>query len=392
MTAAPRSRNLFIVANNIQESGGVQRVVHGLAQNFSRLGHSVQLIGIHSDPEPVRYIDSPLYREFTLYEGYSAPARWAPRTWRDRLNRRAIRAEAQRKQTHEAGLAKMTAAFNSVPDGLVIVSQIYAMDWVAEANPTHLRIIGQVHESYEAARGLTAATVGSTRHKRVMKLFADIDLVQTLTRADADKFERDGLNNTAVMHNPLSFYPDTAAALENKTVISIGRYHPQKNYSALISAWQLVHERHPDWQLKIFGSGEEEEALRGQIQRAGLTGSAALMGLTTEPEKELLDSSIFALSSDFEGLPLVLCEAMACGVPCVSFDCAPGIREIIADGVDGLVVPPRDIKALADGICRLIEDPALRRDLGAAARQNIRRYSTEEIMQRWHEVFEMIDR
>ena len=85
-------------------------------------------------------------------------------------------------------------------------------------------------------------------------------------------------------------------------------------------------------------------------------------------------------------------EAMACGVPCVSVDCAPGIREMIADGEDGLVVPPRNPKALAEGLCRLIEDDALRRSMGAAARRNIARFSTDAIMRRWHAVFDMVER
>jgi glycosyltransferase involved in cell wall biosynthesis len=98
------------------------------------------------------------------------------------------------------------------------------------------------------------------------------------------------------------------------------------------------------------------------------------------------------LSSDFEGLPVVLCEAMACGVPCVSVDCGPGIGEIIRPEEDGLIVAMGDPQALAGAIGRLIEDEELRRRMGRAARENIRRYSVEEIMRQWDEVFDLVER
>ena len=89
---------------------------------------------------------------------------------------------------------------------------------------------------------------------------------------------------------------------------------------------------------------------------------------------------------------LALAEAMACGVPAVSFDCAPGIREMICDGTDGLVVPPRDVPALAASMRRLIEDESLRRRLGAAARRSVARFARPEIRQRWHDVFDLVER
>jgi glycosyltransferase involved in cell wall biosynthesis len=116
------------------------------------------------------------------------------------------------------------------------------------------------------------------------------------------------------------------------------------------------------------------------------------MGPTDDVQSALLNSSVFALSSDFEGLPVVLCEAMACGVPCVSFDCGPGIAEIIRQEEDGLIVTAGEIDALAAGIMRLIEDEPLRRAMGKRARENIRRFSVAEITRRWDAVFAMVER
>jgi glycosyltransferase involved in cell wall biosynthesis len=392
VTTTARPRNVFIVANNVEEVGGLQRVAHNLAQEMSRHGHHVVLVGINHHANKVTYIADPLYETFTVYEQREPkPLPKSSRVGRFAPSRR--RYEQRRTRARQEAVERLSALFATVPDGIVINTQIHAMQWVAAADTGHLRVIGQSHEQYEASRGRTAATRGVTRrYDGIMRHYADIDLFQLLTEADARKFEKDGLNNVAVMHNPLSFYPDEVSSLAEKTVVSIGRYDPQKNLKALIDAFALVAEEHPGWVLKIYGSGPLEEALRSQIEDAGLVGTVTLMGPTEQVQQALLESSVFALSSDFEGLPVVLCEAMACGVPCVSVDCGPGIREIVRDGEDGLVVPVGDRAALAAAIGRLIDDEPLRRRLGAAARVNIRRFSVEETMRRWDAVFDMVER
>lgn len=391
LSRAVRARHLFLVANNITEVGGLQRVVHALAGSFAAAGHDVEVIGIVPHPTPYPYPTDGGYRTLELSDTVE-PQPWQPATLRDAVNLRARRRERDRARCHADAVQRLSRRFRSVPDGLVICTQAWAMDWVAEADTAHLRVITQSHESYEASRGLTPASQGSTRYARMSRTYRDVDLFLLLTQHDADRFERDGFNNVAVLPNPLTMYPDRGSTLTAKTVINVGRYHEQKNQRALIDAFALVLARHPDWTLKLVGDGPLEPQLQAQITQLGLAAGIELAGPSRHVEAELLASSIFALSSDFEGLPLVLTEAMACGVPCVSFDCAPGIREIIRDGEDGLVVPPRDVTALAEGICRLIEDEPLRRRLGGAARENIRRFSEPEILRRWQEIFDLVER
>jgi glycosyltransferase involved in cell wall biosynthesis len=385
-------RNVFIVANNVEEVGGLQRVAHNLAQALSERGHHVVLVGLNHHPDAVTYIRDPLYETFTIYE--TREPKPLPKASRlRRLSPRRHRYQARRRQARADAVARLSTLFRSVPDGIVICAQIHVMGWVAQADTRHLRVIGQSHEQYEASRGLTAASRGVTRrYDGIMTHYAGIDLFQLLTAVDARKFEKDGLNNVAVMHNPLSFYPAQPAELTAKTVINVGRYDPQKNQKALVNAFALVVERHPDWSLELWGTGPLQEALAEQIESLGLTGNVRLMGPTEDVQSALLDSSVFALSSDFEGLPVVLCEAMACGVPCVSIDCGPGIAEIIRHEQDGLIVPVGETDSLAAAIMALIEDESLRRAMGERARQNIRRFSTEEIMREWDAVFDMVER
>jgi glycosyltransferase involved in cell wall biosynthesis len=101
---------------------------------------------------------------------------------------------------------------------------------------------------------------------------------------------------------------------------------------------------------------------------------------------------VFALSSIHEGLPMALAEGMACGLAVVAFDCAPGVREMVTDGVDGIVVPPRNVDALADGLDRLMADEALRRSYGAAARASITRFAPDQVLAQWEAVFALVER
>jgi glycosyltransferase involved in cell wall biosynthesis len=385
-------RHVFIVANNAEEVGGLQRVAHNLSQELSRRGHHVVLVALNHHPDAVTYVRDPLYETATIYE--TREPKPLPKTSRlRRLSPRRRRYEGRRQQTHADAVERLSALFRSVPDGIVICTQIHAMAWVAEADTRHLRVIGQSHEQYEASRGLTPASRGITRrYAGILRHYADIDLFQLLTEVDARKFEKDGLNNVAVMHNPLSFYPQEPAELTAKTVITVGRYDRQKNQKALISAFALVAAKHPDWSLELWGTGPLQDALAEQIQALELGETVRLMGPTEDVQSALLASSVFALSSDFEGLPVVLCEAMACGVPCVSVDCGPGIAEIIRHEQDGLLVPVGETEALAASIVRLIEDEPLRHAMGERARQNIRRFAVEEIMRQWEAVFDMVER
>jgi glycosyltransferase involved in cell wall biosynthesis len=352
MPAPPR--RLFIVANSFDELGGLQRVAHLLADGFATRGYDVDLVGITSSREPHDHRPpGATYRTNVLYQRGRGPDLRAVRIrgLLDLPNR--LRA-ARRRLVFDRGVARLRRLFATADDAIVICTQVWAMTWVARALPAGFRVIGQSHESFEASAGLTAATFGSQRFERMLELYRDIDTFLLLTGTDAEKFQTAGFNNTGVMHNPISMYPDQPAELDEPTIISVGRYAEQKNHRDLISAFGLVAPEHPEWTLKIFGSGPLRGQLQEQIDTLGLHDRARLMGPTNEVEKELLASSIFALSSDFEGLPLVLAEAMACGVPCAAYDCSPGIREIVTDGVDGLVVQPRTPRLLADALRRLI--------------------------------------
>jgi glycosyltransferase involved in cell wall biosynthesis len=194
------------------------------------------------------------------------------------------------------------------------------------------------------------------------------------------------LTNTAVIHNPLSFYPVSTSKCEEKKVIAVGRYVYEKGFDLLVDTWKIVNQRHPDWKLHIYGEGKKE-SLTNQINSLHLSDSCILENPVKNIEEKYLESSIFVLSSRFEGFGMVIAEAMACGVPPVSFACPCGPKEIINDEEDGLLVEPENIQELANKICYLMENVQIRKQMGKKAHQNIKRLKIDNIVNQWVQLF-----
>lgn len=205
-----------------------------------------------------------------------------------------------------------------------------------------------------------------------------------------DAAEWTELNNVNVIHNPLPFLPERQSDNSQKQVIAVGRYMPQKGFDRLIPAWAIVSKRHPDWILRIYGDGMRQQ-LQQQIDSFGISSTCILEHSTPNIMDKYCESSIFVLSSRFEGFGMVIIEAMACGVPPVSFTCPCGPRDIISDGKDGLLVENGDIEGMAEKICYLIENDDIRKKMGKQARLDVDRFKIEHIAQQWKKLFEELD-
>jgi glycosyltransferase involved in cell wall biosynthesis len=170
------------------------------------------------------------------------------------------------------------------------------------------------------------------------------------------------------------------------TVVAMGRMEPQKGFDRLLMAFAKCAEGHPEWTLRIVGEGAERPDLQALAVKLGLESRVTLDTVTKEPEKVLRDSDLFVLSSRYEGFPMVLLEAMACGLPVISFDCPSGPREIIRDGVDGILVPANETQALARAMDRLMGGEQERRRLAARATEVAERFGMAKIDAMWREV------
>lgn len=200
------------------------------------------------------------------------------------------------------------------------------------------------------------------------------------------------LPNIEVIPNAAMHVSDTYSDVMNKRVIAVGRLDYQKGFDRLIQAWELVQYtgKFTDWKLDIFGQGEWREMLQQMIDKAELQNTVCLNRPTKQIGEEYVKSDMLVMSSNYEGFPMVMIEAMACGLPVVSFDYKCGPKDIIQTGINGLLVPNGDIQALADAMMKVMEDEAYRKMLSLNARKVVDTYSEQAVMSQWIRLFTSI--
>jgi glycosyltransferase involved in cell wall biosynthesis len=213
------------------------------------------------------------------------------------------------------------------------------------------------------------------------------DRFVVLTEDSRQAWQRPGLDHIVVIPNAQSFPCTEPAALDAPRVIALGRHTTQKQFDLLLRAWGKIAARHPGWRLAIVGGGDKRDlaALAGDL---GIAAGVDLEDATRDVRGELMRSSVLVLTSRYEGLPMVLIEAMTCGLPVVSFDCRSGPADIVRHGEDGYLVPAGDIDAFATRLDALLTDATLRKAMGAAAFRNVRRFDEDTVMRQWLALFE----
>lgn len=212
------------------------------------------------------------------------------------------------------------------------------------------------------------------------------DIVVALTDGDAEDWRRINPNVYVIPNVVHMNESGKTCSCQEKSVIYVGRFSSQKDIQSLLGIWHLVNERHPDWQLRIYGDGELKDQYIPIIQ--GMDANIHVFPPTSAIMEKYFESSILILSSLYEPFGLVLPEAMSCGLPVVAFDCPYGPADIITDGVDGFLIQDRNVEAFADKVCQLIEGETLRKKMGKAGVLSSMRYSPERIMPQWKSLFE----
>lgn len=192
---------------------------------------------------------------------------------------------------------------------------------------------------------------------------------------------------TSVIPNPITTPSLEVSPLSDKVILAVGRLDNQKNFPELIDIWALIAKDYPDWKLRIVGEGYTDVRILKKVKEHGLEEQFELCPFTKEIQKHYLSASIYVMTSAFEGLPLVLVEAESMGLPLVSYACPCGPRDIIRDGQDGFLVEPGDKETFAARLRQLIEDEELRRRMGQAAKINSQRFSLENVMKQWVDLF-----
>ncbi len=248
----------------------------------------------------------------------------------------------------------------------------------------------------QAARGLETPVIISERNNPYLQKFNALWRIArartyrrayafvTMTEGAADFYPEAQRPRTRIIPNPINLPEGWRNRRGGSCVTAVGRLTGQKRFDLLIDAFADVAGDFPEWSLTIWGEGEARADLEGQCERLGLGDRIRLPGLTPEPGSWIETADLFALSSDYEGWPNVVLEAMAAGLPIVATDCPFGAREMLDGGACGLLVPTGSVEALADGLRRLMADRALRDKLGENAKSRAAAvYSTERIIAQW---------
>ena len=215
-----------------------------------------------------------------------------------------------------------------------------------------------------------------------------LDRFVVLTEKDKEAWVE--LKNVCVIPNPLSFTSTRRSTLSEKRIIAVGRYCHEKGYDLLLKAWVIVQNRTTDWRLEIFGEGDRTQ-YEEMVDTLNLDRHRCVLnGRSSRIQDEFLNSSLSVCSSKFEGFGLVITEAMACGLPVVSFDCPWGPRAIISDGEDGILVENGNVDKLAETIVLMIQNPERRKAMADKAIENVQRFRIDQIAGLWKSLFESL--
>ena len=215
-----------------------------------------------------------------------------------------------------------------------------------------------------------------------------LDKFVVLTEEDYHNWSE--LDNVTVIPDPLTFSSSSCSPLTEKRVIAVGRYVYQKGFDLLLKSWSIVEKKCPDWILTIIGQGErlQYENLIDELKIDRTR--CKLLGPTERIQDEYMRSSLLVLSSRFEGFGMVLVEAMACGLPAVSFDCPCGPKDIIQNNVDGVLVESGNVEKLAEAIVMMIQNSEQRKNMATKAIENVQRFKMDQIAELWKSLFESL--
>lgn len=252
--------------------------------------------------------------------------------------------------------------------------------------------IGELHVNRANYRNFEANDTNF--FKNLFAIFWMRSLVGKLKKLDRfvvlteeDKSAWSELQNVCVIPDPLSFTPIQQSSLTEKRVIAVGRYHYQKGFDLLLKAWKIVESKCPDWELAIYGQGNQTPYENLAMELGLDLLRCHLYGPTSNIQQEYVNSSLFVFSSRYEGFGMVLVEAMACGLPVVSFACPCGPRDIISDGVDGFLVERNNVEALAHQLITILNDEEMLKKMSVAAPKKACLFQIEQIANRWRELF-----
>ena len=367
--------------NSIQAVGGIATAVITKANALAEKGHEVFIaVSDHNPAIPVDISDKVVVKDLKV--------KYYEDDWKSKIN--VLKGIFIKRRAHKE---RLTQFLNQVEPDIVISAGQCEKYFLPEIKGKW-KTVREFHydKSYRLRRAnsipqkISAYIVNIYDYRFKIKRY---DKIVVLT--DADK-KINWANNAdvIVIPNPVSDECFKPLWSDSKNIIAVGRLVWQKNFSSLINAFGLVVNEHPDWNLYIYGDGELKTRLQEHIDEHGLSGNVFLQGQSSDITGVMNQSSIFVLSSLYEGMPMAMLEAMACGLPVVSYDCPYGPGDLIKDGENGYLVPLNDEVMMARKICELIENPDKRKEMGRKALLSAEPYKCDVICSKWIDLFERL--
>lgn len=342
----------------------MQRVVADKANIFSKSGYDVSVLCTNPDDEPVIYELSPSV-QYNAICPVKGPGYFF---------------------SYRKLLKKHISAIN--PDVIIMCDNGLKSFLLPFNAPKKYRLVYEMHGS----KFIWDEKVKSPLYRKILYRFMNY------TASKFDKFivlsesakAEWPLKNIVVIPNYLWFESQTQSSFASKIAISVGRHVPEKGYDRLLAAWQIITKQYPDWELHIYGNDNPEHDVKQMAAEKGLLQSVRFFNPVKNIQDSYASASICLMASRSEGFGMALLEAMACGVPCVAFDCPVGPRDIIQDEQNGFLITDGDIAAFAEATIKVIKDEDLRIHMGQNAIVASKKYRKDVIIAQWENLFESL--
>jgi glycosyltransferase involved in cell wall biosynthesis len=384
LTGADRRVTIMLVS--AWGMGGTIRAAHNVAKHLAATGYDVELVSImRSREEPFFGSFPPGVKAIALDDRRPGATPWYLRPVRALLRTRSS------VLCHHADLSySMWNLWSDVRAARVLRGRT---GFLVATRPALNILAADLSPPGMITVGLEQMNLG--HHNKPLRAamarrYSKLDVLVALTAEDVEAYDRllGGRVRLARIPNTVHDVSGSPADLDSRTILAAGRFVYQKGFDMLVEAFRAVHAAHPDWRLRICGRGELMEEITRAVSDHGVGSAVELPGPSDDMPGEMERASLYALSSRFEGFPLVLLEAMGKGMGVVAFDCPTGPRDIIDDHRNGLLVPAKDVEALAAAMIEMIEDVELRRRCGQAAAKTALEYTIEAIGPLWEELFQ----
>ena len=372
---------ILIMHRSFALVGGAERVITDKANYLAKAGHQLMLVSYEQGTHPLPYELHPSVQYRDLDCRFFALSKCSMLMYLYQFYRL--------KRKFRQNLRTVIREFN--PDEVVMASDWQTLMGAVIDSVSPIPVIAEFHNTYDyvmrkvgTSEGWLKTKLTQLYYRQTIKDLGKCAQLVVLTESDARGW-RQHFKNVTVIPNPVTLYPDIIDDIPKDPgrIIFVGRFNHEKRIDRLITAFSMIADKYPDWHVDIFGDGNEKDNLIRQVADLKLESRVIIH----EPTKAIYDeykrSEMLVLCSEHEASPLVLVEAMACGVPCVSLDCPNGPREIISDGENGLLVKNGDVQDLSAKIEWLITHENERCEMGRKAREFASTRRQSVVMSKW---------